>query len=98
MRSFMTTSRCIIIMFTVAVLGGCVSVAPHDLSADDLRRYRIVDVAVEGAEAIRSWPAEEEAFLKTGAVDPKTANRIRTEPAFNFPGLTGHFRQSLNEI
>jgi hypothetical protein len=53
-------------------------------------------VAVEGAEVIRSWPAEEEVFLRTGAVDPETADRIRTEPAFNFPHLTGHLRQSLN--
>jgi hypothetical protein len=51
---------------------------------------------VEGAEAIRSWPAEEEAFLKTGTVDPEAANRIRTETAFKFPQLTGHFRQVLN--
>ncbi len=70
--------------------------SPHGLSGDDLQRYRIVDVTVEGAEIIRSWPAEEDAFLKTGAVDPETANRIRTEAAFNFPQLTGHLRQSLN--
>ena len=96
MSAILTPFKCFVIASICAILGGCVSVPSHRLNSDDLQRYRIVDVAVEGAEVIRSWPAEEEAFLKTGAVDPETANRIRTEPAFKFPQLTGHLRQSLN--
>jgi hypothetical protein len=96
MRAIVTPLRCFVIASICAVLGGCVSVPSHGLSSDDLQRYRIVDVTVEGAEMIRSWPAEEEAFLKTATVDPETVNRIRTEPASNFPQLTGHFRHVLN--
>ncbi|NIX76628.1 hypothetical protein [Microvirga terricola] len=61
-----------------------------------MQKYKLVDVTVEGAEIIRSWPSEEENFLKANAVDPETANRIRTEPAFQFPPLQEHFRQALN--
>jgi len=96
MEAIITPLRCFVIASVCAVLAGCVSVPSHGLSSDDLQRYRIVDVTVEGAEVIRSWPAEEEAFLKTGPVDPATADRIRAEPASNFPQLTGHFRQVLN--
>lgn len=77
------------------VLAGCLSVPAHDLSVSDLARYRIVDVTVEGAEVIRSWPGEEQILLKTGAVDPETARRMETEPASNFPQVTAHFRQAL---
>jgi hypothetical protein len=50
---------------------------------------------VEGAESIRSWPTEEERFVQSGAVDAATADRIRSEPATNFPQLTAYFKQVL---
>ncbi|MET0745146.1 MAG: hypothetical protein ABWY78_17365 [Microvirga sp.] len=34
--------------------------------------------------------------MATHAVDPETANRIRTEPAFAFPELGRHFQQALD--
>jgi hypothetical protein len=72
------------------------TVPPHNLSGSDLQKYKLVDVTVEGVEVIRSWPSEEDRFLKTNPVDGETANRIRTEPAFEFPQLREHFRQALN--
>ena len=90
-------SRCIAIASMCVFLAGCLTVPPHGLGGTELQKYRIVDISVEGAEGIRSWPQEEENFLKTQAVDPETANRIRTEPAFEFPQLTQHFQRVLNE-
>lgn len=84
-------------VFLFAVLGlalsACVSVPPHDLAVTEFQQYRIADVAVEGVEAIRSWPGEEEAFLRTNAVDPGTASRMQTEPASQFPQLRAHFQK-----
>ena len=86
----MTTLRCIIISLFAAFLAGCMTVAPHSLSDADLHAYRVVDVVVEGVEVIRSWPSEEDRYLATHSVDPETANRIRTEPAFAFPAVKSH--------
>jgi hypothetical protein len=87
--------RCVVVSLLCACLGGCLSVPPHGLGADDLGRYRIVDVVVEGTESIRSWPTEEDRFVQSGAVDAATADRIRSEPATNFPQLAAHFKQAL---
>jgi hypothetical protein len=95
MRAIFVSLRCFVIASACALLAGCISVPPHSLTAADLQRYGITEVTVTGAEVIRSWPSEEENFLRTGAVDPETANRIRSEPAYNFPQLTNHFRQAL---
>ena len=89
-------SRCIAIASMCLLLAGCLTVPPHGLGGE-LQKYRIVDISVEGVEGIRSWPHEEENFLKTNAVDPGTADRIRTEPAFEFPQLTQHFQKILSE-
>jgi hypothetical protein len=88
--------RCIVIIAASALLAGCLSVPPHQLADNELHAYRIVDIAVEGTEGIRSWPSEEERFLSTNTVDADTANRIRSEPAFQFPQLRQHFQQVLN--
>jgi hypothetical protein len=87
--------RCIVVSFVCVFLCGCLSVPPHGSAIEDLGRYRIVDVAVEGAEIIRSWPTEEERFVRSGVVDPAMADRIRAEPATNFPQLAAHFQQAL---
>jgi len=55
--------RSVVVSFLFAFLCGCLSVPPHGSAIEDLGRYRIVDVAVEGAEIIRSWPTEEERFV-----------------------------------
>jgi hypothetical protein len=87
--------NCIVISIISLFLAGCVSVAPHGLADSELQAYRVVEVSVEGAEVISSWPAEEEKFLSTNTVDAETANRIRSEPAFQFPQLRQHFQQAL---
>jgi hypothetical protein len=71
------------------------SVAPHNLSDQDLHQYKVIETIVEGVEGIRSWPSEEERFLKLNAVDAETANRIRSEPASEFLQLRAHFQQVL---
>ncbi len=84
-----------VISVDCAFLAGCLSVAPHSLAVEDFGRYRLTEVIVEGAEVIRSWPGEEERFLQSNVVDPETANRIKSEPASNFPQLTAHFQRVL---
>lgn len=86
---------CIVVAFICAFLGGCLSVLPHGLGVEDFGRYRIAEVVVEGAESIRSWPMEEERFAQSGVVDAAMADRIRSEPATNFPQLAAHFKQVL---
>jgi hypothetical protein len=71
------------------------SVAPHNLSDQDLHQYKVVETIVQGVEGIRSWPKEEDQFLKSNAVDAETANRMRSEPASEFPQLRAHFQQVL---
>jgi hypothetical protein len=56
----------------------------HDLAVQDLSRCRIVVIAVEGVEIIRSWSMEEEGLIQPRAADTATADRIRIEPAANF--------------
>ena len=90
-------SRCVALASMCLLLAGCLTVPPHNLGGGELQKYRIVEIAVEGAEGIRSWPHEEESFIKANAVDGETANRIRTEPAFQFPQLTQHFQKVLTE-
>jgi hypothetical protein len=65
------------------------------LAVEDLSRYRIVEVVVEGVEVIRSWSVEEEKFIQPRVADTATADRIRIEPATNFPQLAAHFKQVL---
>ncbi|HEY8383820.1 MAG TPA: hypothetical protein VIL09_16905 [Microvirga sp.] len=76
-------------------LAACVTTAPHNFGGSDFARYRIADVSVEGVEVIRSWPGEEEVFLRTNAVDPETRRRIETEPASQFPALRAHIQRAL---
>jgi hypothetical protein len=56
----------------------------QDLAVQDLSRYRIVEVVVEGVEIIRSWSMEEEGLIQPRAADTATEERIKTEPAANF--------------
>ncbi|QFU16835.1 hypothetical protein [Microvirga thermotolerans] len=72
------------------------TVPPHGLAVDDFRQYRIAEVTVEGVEVIRSWPGEEEAYLRTHALDSETVDRIQTGPANRFSELVGHFRAALD--
>jgi hypothetical protein len=78
-------------------LAGCVSVPPPGLGQSDFDKYRITDVTVEGVEVVRSWPAQEEAFLQSGAADPDMASRLQSEPASNFPVLRAYFQRALDE-
>ena len=77
------------------LLGGCLTVPPHSMSVSDFQKYRIADVRVEGVEVIRSWPGEEEIYVKTNPVDEAMLTRINTEPAYNFPFLRSHFERAL---
>jgi hypothetical protein len=86
--------------FAVAVallVSGCISAPPHSLSIADLQKYRISDVAVEGVEVIRSWPVQEETFVKATGADQETINRLQSEPASTFPGLRAHMQRVLSE-
>jgi hypothetical protein len=56
----------------------------QDLAVQDLSRYRIVEVVVEGVGIIRSWSMEEEGLIQPRAADTATEERIRIEPAANF--------------
>jgi hypothetical protein len=80
-----------------ALLGGCLTAAPHSMAISDFQKYKIVDVRVEGAELIKSWPAQEEIYVKTNAVDADLASRLQTEPAYKFPALRAHIERALHE-
>lgn len=92
----MITRRCSVVALAL-LLSGCLTAPPHSLDISELQKYRMADVVVEGAEVVRSWPAQEEAFVSSGAADPDTVNRLQTEPASNFPALRAHMQRALNE-
>jgi hypothetical protein len=79
------------------LLAGCMGAPPHALAPSDFQKYRIADVSVEGVEVIRSWPTQEEIFVKSGGADADTVNRLHTEPASNFPAVRAHFHRALTE-
>ncbi len=86
-----------LVLCVVMLLGGCMSVPPPSLSVGDLQQYRLVDVAVENAAVIRSWPIQETAFLESAAANADLRSRLETEPASNFPQVTAHFQRALAE-
>jgi hypothetical protein len=90
-------SRRFFAVATMLLLAGCMSAPPHSLSIANLQQYRIADVSVEGVEVIRSWPVQEETFVKATAADQETINRLQSEPAANFPGLRAHMHRVLTE-
>lgn len=82
-------------LLPILFLSACMTVAPPSLPVSSIQQFRIVDVAVEGIEVIKSWPAEEGAVLKAEALPPETVNRLQSEPASNFPVMRAHFQKVL---
>jgi hypothetical protein len=87
--------RAVLLSLAALCLAGCATVPPPSIGLSDFQKYRIADVAVEGVDVIHSWPAEEEAFLKSSVADPEIANRLQSEPASNFPAVRAHFQRAL---
>ena len=79
------------------LVSACVSVPPHALSPTEFQKYRITHVSVEGVEVIRSWPAQEQTYVKSNPADFETVNRLQAEPASNFPALRAHIQRVLDE-
>jgi hypothetical protein len=61
------------------------------------QQYRIADVSVGGVEVIRSWPNEEQMFVRSSHLDADTLNHIQARPASEYPPLRAHIQQVLNE-
>ena len=93
---FAIVRRCFLLGATL-LLAGCITAPPHSMAVSDFQKYRIADVRVEGIEVIRSWPPQEEIFVKAGRADAEMVNRLHTEPASNFPALRAHFQQVLDD-
>jgi hypothetical protein len=86
------------VIFGLAVaLGGCATVPPHSLAQAEFQQYRIEGVTVEGVDVIRSWPNEEDTFVKANPVDSETLGRIQTRPASEYPPLKAHLQRVLND-
>lgn len=77
------------------LLAACVSPPRPTLSIAEIQAYRLVDVRVEGAGVIRSWPAMEDLFLRTANTDPDLQVKLQTEPASSFPAVTAFFERAL---
>lgn len=93
---FAIANRCLVLGFA-AVLAACATVPPHSLTDNDFQKYRIADVSVEGVEVVRSWPVEEEIYLRSGRAAPDVASRLQSEPASNFPDLQAHIQRALTD-
>ena len=90
--------RCVLLMVSLAfAIAGCATVPPHSLALSDFRQYRIANVTVEGVDVIRSWPNEEDAFVKANVVNSDTLHRIQARPAAEYPPLKAHLQRVLNE-
>ncbi len=79
-----------VILLTALTLAGCGTVAPHTVGQASLQSYKIVAVEVEGMEKVRSWPTQESEFVRATNPAPDVVERMRSEPAFNFPALTAY--------
>jgi hypothetical protein len=77
------------------LVAACVAPPRPTLSVAEIQQYRLVDVRVEGAGVIRSWPAMETAYLRTANTDPDLQAKLQTEPASSFPQLTAFFERTL---
>src|SRR5882757_5262447 len=76
-------------------LASCVSVPSPTLSVAELGSYKLTGVEIQGVEVIRSWPAQEQAWLASGKADPEIAQRLPNESASNFPALRAQFLAAL---
>ncbi|MFC7396491.1 hypothetical protein ACFQU1_04695 [Chelatococcus sp. GCM10030263] len=79
------------------VLAACATVPPHSMDLSAFQRFKIAQVAVKGVKVVRSWPSQEEAYLKTHAVDPSVARRLQNEPSWNFPEVQEQFQTALDD-
>jgi hypothetical protein len=78
------------------VLAACATVPPHSMDPSAFQRFKITEVVVEGVKVVRSWPSQEEDYLKTHAVDPSVVRRLQSEPSWNFPEVQERFQTALN--
>ena len=79
------------------ILGGCVTVPPPTVSVEEIGSYRLAGLELRGVEVIRSWPAQEQAYLASGKADPDVARRLPNESASNFPALQAQFLSALQQ-
>ena len=78
-------------------MSACASLPPPAPTVS-LERFHIASVEVEGAMTIRSWPVEEEAYIKSRNLDSEAAGKIRTRPISENAELTAHVAGLLKEL
>lgn len=81
----------------MVLLAGCATVPPPSLSLTDLQRYRLAGVSVENAQIVRSWPTQEQVYLKANPADEGLRSQLATQPASAFPQVTAHFQRVMEE-
>jgi hypothetical protein len=86
----------VLLVIASLVLAGCATVPPHSMDLSEFQKFKITKVVVEGAKVVRSWPSQEEDYLKTHAVDPSVARRLQSEPSWNFPEVQEQFQTALD--
>ncbi|QJP13046.1 hypothetical protein G3545_04850 [Starkeya sp. ORNL1] len=79
------------------MVASCATLPPPSPSAP-LEEFHIASVELDGASTVRSWPVEEEAFIRARNLDATAAGRIRTNPVSAEPELASHVSRLLTEI
>jgi hypothetical protein len=79
------------------MLAGCATVPPPSMSVDEIASFKLVGVEVRGVEVIRSWPAQEQAYIASGKADPEIVRRLPGESAQNFLPVQAQFQLALQQ-
>jgi hypothetical protein len=94
----MSFFKAIAVVAMLGLVSACATLPPPSLSVSELQRFKVVGVVVQGVEGIRSWPAEEERFLRSVPVDADTQTRIQTSAAASYPPLRDFMQRSLDDF
>jgi hypothetical protein len=78
-------------------LGACVTVPPPAVSPAEIASYKLAGVEVQGAQAVQTWPAAQEAYLASGKADPEIAKRLPDEGIQPFPPVQSFVTATLQQ-
>jgi hypothetical protein len=85
-------------LLLLGILAGCASLPPPAIPVANLKQYRIASVEVRGTDKFGSWPAIEEAYLKSVNATGKERARILGAPVSKEPALAAYAAKALQDI
>jgi hypothetical protein len=87
-------------VLTLLVLLAVAACGPkgHSVQQDSIRQYHIANVTLKGAEAIKSWPAQEKIVIEQGKLSEEQQKALSGgSPAGGFPAVRDQMQKVLQE-